>query len=245
MGLIQKIFARLSVVPLRYWLKHAAALIEIRTQPDSAARGAYQAFMEKRKGMSTTTDWLGRKSYFWYKYLSHLKDQPFDYLEVGSWEGASACFVAQNFPKARISCVDAWLGADDIQSKLAATSEANFTKNTAFFSERLIKLKGFSQQVLAGLHGAKTYDVMYVDAGHYSDDVMMDALLCWQLLKKNGILIFDDFVWGYDGFPQRKWTNVAVAAFLNLLKGEYEMLHIGHQVFIKRTVARNELVRHA
>jgi hypothetical protein len=36
------------------------------------------------------------------------------------------------------------------------------------------------------------YDVIYVDGNHGYKDVLYDGLLSWNLLKSDGLLIFDD-----------------------------------------------------
>ena len=42
----------------------------------------------------------------------------------------------------------------------------------------------------------KVYDFIYIDAGHDKSNVFFDSACCFQVLKKDGIIIFDDYGWG-------------------------------------------------
>ena len=45
------------------------------------------------------------------------------------------------------------------------------------------------------------YDLIYVDGSHTARDVLQDAVLGWGLLKRGGLMIFDDYLW-VDGGAQ-------------------------------------------
>jgi predicted O-methyltransferase YrrM len=39
------------------------------------------------------------------------------------------------------------------------------------------------------------FDFIYVDGSHQAPDVLCDALLSFRLLKNNGVIAFDDYLW--------------------------------------------------
>ena len=62
-------------------------------------------------------------------YLKNLKSD-FDYLEIGSYEGNSAIFVAKNFDKSKIYCVDNWKQTNEYADhKNYYSVEKNFDLN--------------------------------------------------------------------------------------------------------------------
>ena len=54
--------------------------------------------------------------------------------------------------------------------------------------------EGRSGEVLRTLP-LRHYDVIYVDGSHTARDVLQDAVLGWGLLKRGGLMIFDDYLW--------------------------------------------------
>jgi len=63
------------------------------------------------------------------------------------------------------------------------------------------------------------FDLIYVDGSHQASDVLADAVLSFHLLKNNGVIIFDDYLW-YENFsygidPIRS-PKIAIDAFTNI-----------------------------
>ena len=69
---------------------------------------------------------------------------------------------------------------------------------------------------------------------HHTDDVVVDAIKGFELLKVGGIMIFDDYFWGY-------YTKAidnpagAVNAFLRLKEGSHQILSIYGQLILQKT----------
>lgn len=82
-----------------------------------------------------------------------------------------------------------------------------------------------------------TFDFVYVDGLHIAKDVLADAVLAWDKLKKNGILIFDDYEW--KKYPQTSnlHPKMAIDAFLKIYKDEFELIGKNYQICLKKTVA--------
>ena len=62
----------------------------------------------------------------------------------------------------------------------------------------LIVHKGASDLELSKLLAsgkAGYFDFIYIDGSHQAPDVLLDALLGFKLLRTNGVIAFDDYVW--------------------------------------------------
>jgi predicted O-methyltransferase YrrM len=156
-------------------------------------------------------------------------------LEIGSWEGCSSLFLLQTLPKTRITCVDMWEGSQELVDFGAlSTGETNFDSNLLEYKKQLTKFKGSSFSFFNSTPGDKKYDFIYVDGAHYCDDVLVDALKSFDLLKVGGIIIFDDYLWSY---YSRAIDNPAGAInlFLRLKKGLYKIVHVYDQIIIEKT----------
>ena len=138
-------------------------------------------------------------------------------LEIGSFEGKSTVWFLENLlqnKNSTITCVDPWMSysqdKDSLNSYFKEKNEWDLTKRKTkeiFLynivesgdSGKVIIRQGFSDKVLPSLiTEQKTYDIIYIDGNHTAPYVMMDSVMSWPLLKKGGIMIFDDYTWGLD-----------------------------------------------
>jgi predicted O-methyltransferase YrrM len=179
-----------------------------------------------------TNNWFedGAKS-VWDTFIPQLN--PAKILEIGSYEGASACYLIEklgNQKDLEIYCVDTWSGGQEHQAMGVnmAEVEARFLHNTDQAINAvsghvdLVVHKNASDQVLAGLlangrHGY--FDLIYVDGSHQAPDVLCDAILGFRLLRNHGVMVFDDYLWS-EHIPQKtdpiSCPKAAIDAFTNL-----------------------------
>jgi len=87
--------------------------------------------------------------------------------------------------------------------------ERNFDANTANLNIK--KFKMFSSDFFK--NNNKNFDLVYIDGSHMSDDVFFDAMESYKILKKGGILLFDDFL-GSSAFDNNNVIE-GVSLFLN------------------------------
>lgn len=114
-------------------------------------------------------------------------------VEVGSWEGRSACAMAANSP-AFIFCVDAWQG--HLQGGHEATWEtlARFKENTARYSGRVIPVLAESHQAVYALSVAGIVpDMVFIDASHDYQSVTLDIIEWTALLRPGAIAAGHDY----------------------------------------------------
>src|SRR5579864_40481 len=138
-----------------------------------------------------TTDWVTPHIDSWVAAFAHrLVCMKLEILEIGSWEGVSTLFMLSLFEDRTLTSVDTWDGGDDQRSLGLGGLESRFDSNVSPVADRIRKIKGPSAEVLPRLHwDCSGYDLIYIDGSHYADDVLIDALNSWKMLRKGGILI--------------------------------------------------------
>jgi predicted O-methyltransferase YrrM len=156
---------------------------------------------------------------------------PVRILEIGSYEGASACFlITQLAEKQRIElhCIDSWIGGTEHHPRDMPEVEARFKRNiesaAAAFPERvdLHVHKGPSDLRLAMLLAegkAGYFDFAYVDGSHQAPDVLCDAVMAFRLLRVGGMMAFHDYLWAEEmpyGRDPLRCPKPAIDAFTNL-----------------------------
>lgn len=164
------------------------------------------------------------------------KIDPSRILEIGSYEGASTCYLIEKLATSKaleLHCVDTWEGGVEHKEGGSATADmsaverrfhhnTNIAKSKAGSPVQLVLHKNFSDIALSKLiaEGKQGYfDFIYVDGSHQAPDVLCDALLSFRLLRKNGVIAFDDYLWqeplAYGTDPIR-CPKPAVDAFTNI-----------------------------
>lgn len=170
------------------------------------------------------------------------KNSKLKILEIGCWQGLSALFILRCFPNAHLTCVDTWKGADEhlqlgtFENDILNSIEHKFDLNVSQFKQRITKFKGTSYSFFEDTsdQGVEVFDFIYVDGSHHPDDVLIDAIKSFDLLKIGGILIFDDYFWKY--YKNTK-DNVggAINCFLNQKRDYLEILSFDYQLAIKKS----------
>lgn len=189
------------------------------------------------EGKTFKTDWTSWHFPNWVKWLAPYRKRELSVLEIGSWEGRSALFFLNYLPNCKLTCIDTFEGgqehkaADDAATELPKI-EKHFDANTAAFTSRIEKIKAPSSQALAGLGVAgRRFDIAYIDGGHRSYEVFLDGMLTWPLIRKGGLVIFDDYQW--DMMPEALDNpKPGIDAFLRVVKGEYRNVHRKYQIAI-------------
>lgn len=180
-----------------------------------------------------TTDWFSFRIPHWQELVlpALLKCGGPRYLEIGSYEGRSACWVAEQLaekPGAEVHCVDIW-GDPEV--------EARFDANTAEPPTVLLKHKQDSMRWLAeAIARRDMFDVIYVDGDHQAKSALLDGAMAWPLLRPGGIMVFDDYPWKHpDGTPSWKIPpKPGIDAFLDLWGSELRLLRKNWQVYVQK-----------
>jgi predicted O-methyltransferase YrrM len=187
---------------------------------------------------SFSEDWVTTRFPSWHPILEELEGRPTRLLEIGSFEGLSACYLLWRLPLAQITCVDPFVGIPEHAGLDTPRIEATFDANVALVdTSRVRKLVGDSIHALVDLadEGAR-FQLIYVDGSHFGLDVLVDAALSWQLLAPGGVIVFDDYRWAYLGDDPVLRPGKAIDAFREIVEGKYELLFANDQIALRRAV---------
>jgi len=187
-----------------------------------------------------TQDWFSYNIPIWRSVLTKcLKNKPNRFLEVGCFEGRATTFLLNEIMKKedQIDVIDTFEGSmeHEIMKVDVKGMFARFLKNINN-DRRVIIHVGKSENILRAFSDKSDYfDFVYIDGSHRAKDVLTDAILSWLLLKKDGILIFDDYKWR--PFP-REIENPfpAIITFLDYWQDEYEIAYKDYQVILRKNV---------
>jgi predicted O-methyltransferase YrrM len=77
------------------------------------------------------------------------------------------------------------------------------------------------------------FDFIYIDGDHTSHQVTKDADSAWKLLKPNGIMAFDDYLWGdMPGMMHR--PKLGVDYFTTLFSEQNQLVLLGYQLALRK-----------
>ena len=82
----------------------------------------------------------------------------------------------------------------------------------------------------------KEFDIIYIDGSHHANDVLQDCLESWKILKKDGIMIIDDYFW--TGYENHLFNPInGINNFLRSFEKYFNVLRVSkNQVFIKKII---------
>jgi predicted O-methyltransferase YrrM len=160
-------------------------------------------------------------------------------LEIGCYEGRATCWMLENLlaNDGSISCVDTFQGSEEHQNMDFTDVFQRWKENIEWVrkeGQSCFGCVGKSYDVLAKLITEnQEFDFIYVDGSHTAPDVMTDACLAWGMLKKGGIMLFDDYLWGdVPGMLHR--PKIAVDYFATLFSEESQLVLLGYQLALKK-----------
>lgn len=157
-----------------------------------------------------TKCWFDHTKGIWDNLIPNIN--PTKILEIGSYEGASACYLIEKLAVSKeieLHCIDTWEGG--LEHKEGGESVSNMSDVKSRFDNNIktainkvennveiVIHRQFSDVALAKLiaDGKQEYfDFIYIDGSHQAPDVLCDAVLSFKLLKNNGTMVFDDYLW--------------------------------------------------
>ncbi len=143
----------------------------------------------------------------WFRVVDveHYKNKPINYLEIGVFHGANVLSVANSYGlhnDSKLYCIDPWEDYEDYpEYKNKQTSIYQSFMNNVENSgakHKLVINRGYSNNEIPKFEN-DFFDIIYIDRNHEPEYVLEDAVLSFRKLKKNGIMIFDDYGYGWGG----------------------------------------------
>jgi predicted O-methyltransferase YrrM len=161
--------------------------------------------MNEQTGQIFTQDWFSRSVPAWTAVLGGLakRNPALRVLEVGVFEGRSTCWLLENFCKTAecgIVAVDSFAGGEEHRGMDLGGLRGRFEANVAAVGSACpVEVRqGDSLGELARLvveEPVRAFDFISIDASHRACDVIGDAVLAFRLLKRGGVMAFDDYLW--------------------------------------------------
>ena len=179
-----------------------------------------------------TNNWFeitGIKNFEKYVLPLTTSGQPLKFLEVGCYEGRASVWLMEN-TNAKLVVIDTFAGGEDLPDEKDLLTR--FRENIAPFKDRVEIWQGTSQDNLKEL-SKEDFDFIYIDGSHLAKSVLEDAVLAFPLLKKNGIMIFDDYTWR-GSTNQYELPAMGIDAFLFVYADQLEILEKNSQVIITK-----------
>ena len=158
-------------------------------------------------------------------------------VEIGSYEGRGSMlicdFLCENI-NSKLYCIDPF---DDEYVKGKESTAfwnndcvgqlARFRNNTKQYS-KIIEYKGTSDEMINKLEN-NSVDFVFIDGDHSPDQVYKDAVNMFEKMKKNGVILFDDYLWTTNGII----TKDGIDKFLKEYDGKYILLIKNYQLGIR------------
>jgi predicted O-methyltransferase YrrM len=126
-------------------------------------------------------------------------------LEVGSYQGRSACWMLQNLlsDSGQLTCIDPFVHQDpdpfccDFPTNGNPEIAKRFWRNIDEFKKTNQTVELMFQRSYPALADLivkqRFFEFIYIDGNHSSPVVLADAVMCYGLLKPQGIMLFDDY----------------------------------------------------
>ena len=79
----------------------------------------------------------------------------------------------------------------------------------------------------------KNYNLIYIDGSHYSGDLLIDLIKSFDILKLNGYLIIDDYLWKYYKCIKNN-PNFAINTFIKLNSKSVRIIYLNEVVILNK-----------
>lgn len=188
----------------------------------------------KKKFYFSEEDWFCHHAPIWNFFfkINKIINKKINYLEIGSFEGRSATFVGTILKKSNLTLVDPFINTGDKLDKINFKIIYNNFKNNISKLKNIISFKKTTSNKFFK-NNKKKFDIIYIDGSHYAKDVLNDANNAFKILNKNGLIIFDDFLWKYYSKIESN-PAFAILKFVEKKKTAMKILYVNDQVIIKK-----------
>lgn len=154
---------------------------------------------------------INSENWFGYEYLykSIVEKFPNDshFVEVGTWKGMSACYMAVEIINSnkniRFDCVDTW---EYVETSTEIAKE-HFENLYEIFLENIQPVKDIINIIksiswdAASLYSDQSLDFVFIDAGHDYESVFKDLNAWYPKIKNGGIFAGHDYHYNCGVFP--------------------------------------------
>lgn len=165
-------------------------------------------------------------------------------LEIGCFEGQTSNYIVTQIlekDKGKLICVDPlsdeYLGSNPLKKRLPYFYKQfdRFIFNTKKNTHKIELIRKTSSESFEELlpKYKNAFDLIYIDGDHRASVVFNDAIHAFELCKKDGVILFDDYDGGGDYLGEES-TKYGVDEFLLTFLGKYEILLKNSQVALRK-----------
>ena len=191
-------------------------------------------FVNKISTKNFSNKWFLNNFEIFNYFLPKNKNEKFNYLEIGCYEGLSSFYVLSQFKFVNAYFLDIW--AEPNTNSIPLTDD--FNKVEKLFDENLstfnfTKIKDDSVISMRKLFRKNlSFDFIYIDGSHNGEDILSDAIEAFKILKKGGFIFFDDFL-QYE--KNRKIQSyLGIEKFLELYSDDLQVVFFQNNLVIKK-----------
>ncbi len=172
--------------------------------------------------MNFTADWFSHNIPNFEKCLFTAGLPRSRFLEIGSYEGRSTCWLLNNLPiDGKIVSIDPFPNMPEVEKRFWDNVREVMGKR------QLIQCKTTSYLALSQLIQQKQeFDFIYIDGDHDPATTLTDASMAWGLLRQGGVMLFDDYE-----YPEAP-TKCGINGFLMGFVGKYDLLLKNYQLAV-------------
>lgn len=191
-----------------------------------------------------TADWFSNGVVNFEFVKNHADSKLDSILEIGSHEGRATCWMLENLlaEDGTITCIDPFGNTPLNAYKNDALPDQRIIQDIHRHNTDLAKKPGQKVEVMPVMsyHGLaqlivdrREFDLIYVDGSHCSDAVLADATMAFGLLKKEGYMIFDDYLWN-ESPDVLDHPKASIDAFVNMFRKHIAIGMINYQYVIQK-----------
>lgn len=190
-----------------------------------------------------TTDWFTYAIPNFTAIKQYLKEVN-SVLEIGVYQGRSTCWTLQNMlsDTGLMTCVDPFIETDEMDTFFSTAPTPVGTEREKLFRANVAESKKPKQTVDVHLGRSfavlpklltrdQQYDFIYCDGNHTAATALADAVLSYGLLRKGGVLLFDDYLWDHEQDHHHR-PKMSVDAFVNLYANHVTPFFINYQLAV-------------
>ena len=191
-------------------------------------------FIDKISNKNFSNQWFLNNFEIFNYFLPENKNEKFNYLEIGCFEGLSSFYVLSQFKFVNAYFVDIW----DEPNKNSKSLTGDFNKVEKLFDENLSKFnftKIKDDSVISMrklLRKNMNFDFIYIDGSHNGEDILSDAIEAFKILKKGGLIFFDDFL-QYE-LNRKIQSYVGIEKFLELYSNDLQIVFFQNNLVVKK-----------
>jgi predicted O-methyltransferase YrrM len=185
-------------------------------------------------------NWFGAYAEkFFTRHLMPLAGRPrLRFLQIGAFTGDASLWLCENVLTGRGSVlvdVDTWQGSNEVAHHAMDFSDVEhvYDRRTVAFREAGVidKRKATSAEFLRSCDDR--FDFIYIDGDHTAAAVLADAVGALPLLKPEGLIAFDDYLWTSTFGGELATPKPAIDAFAAVHADRLQLVQLGPQAWYR------------